>query len=62
MNFLRARIEKEGSRLVAVFRDARIPIPGELPNNADGQSYVGGDVILGIRPEHLEDARLAKDS
>ena len=56
MNFMRARIEKEDGRLVAVFRDARIPISDDL------QSYVGGDVILGIRPEHLEDERLAKDS
>jgi multiple sugar transport system ATP-binding protein len=61
MNFMRARIEKEGSGLVAVFGEARIPISGELPHNAEGQSYVGGDVILGIRPEHLEDVRLAKN-
>ena len=61
MNFMGARIEKEDSGPVVVFREARLPIPGELPNNADGQSYVGGDVILGIRPEHLEDVRLAKN-
>ena len=62
MNFVRARIEREGGNLSAVFRDARIPIPPDQQNSAeDLQSYVGGDVILGIRPEHLEDVRLVKD-
>jgi multiple sugar transport system ATP-binding protein len=56
MNFIRARLERANSGLNAAFGPARISLShGELG------SYVGKEVVLGIRPEHVEDAGLAGD-
>ena len=46
MNFLPARLDHAGARSVIRLGDASIPL-GALPQGA------GGDVTLGIRPEHL---------
>ncbi len=61
MNFIRARLEKENGGLAAVFGQTRIPICREAVGEAkergsDPESYPGKDLILGIRPEHMEDA------
>ena len=51
MNFIQAKVEKDGDVCVLVFNESRIPVKDEaiLP-------YVGKEVIMGIRPEdiHLE--------
>ena len=63
MNFVRARLEKEDGGLAAVFGDVRIPLQKEVVERArDVGRFVGREVILGIRPEDLEDARLAGDA
>ena len=61
MNFIRARLEKEGDAYVVTFGGTRIPISREAMGGArdkgyDPESFVGKDVILGVRPEHMEDA------
>ena len=61
MNFMRARLEKEGDAHVVVFGRTRIPIGREAMGGArdkgyDPESFTGKDVILGVRPEHIEDA------
>ena len=61
MNFIRARLEKENGGLAAVFGQTRIPLSREAVGEAkergsDPESYEGKDLILGIRPEHMEDA------
>jgi multiple sugar transport system ATP-binding protein len=68
MNFVRVRMEKENGGLAAVFGNVRISLLKEVVQRArDIERYVGKEVILGIRPEdiedanHIEDARLAEN-
>ncbi|MGI8648766.1 MAG: ABC transporter ATP-binding protein [Rubrobacter sp.] len=61
MNFIRARLERENGGLVATFGPTKIPVGRELIGRAketgkDPESFAGKEVILGIRPEHIEDA------
>ena len=63
MNFMRARLEKDDSAsgLAATFGRTRIPLDREAVGQAgDLGAYAGKDVVLGIRPEHIEDATLAE--
>jgi multiple sugar transport system ATP-binding protein len=60
MNLLEARLEREGDGLVARLGEQRIAIDaGLLGRRPALASYEGRDVVLGIRPEDLEDAGLA---
>jgi multiple sugar transport system ATP-binding protein len=66
MNFIRARLEKENGGMVVTFGKTRLPITRELIGKAkeEGQEpekYAGQEVILGIRPEHIEDSKFAED-
>jgi multiple sugar transport system ATP-binding protein len=56
MNMLEARIERREGALVAVVGEAELALGEEY---ARLSSYEGQDVVLGIRPEDLEDAALA---
>ncbi|CAN5606011.1 ABC transporter ATP-binding protein [soil metagenome] len=61
MNFMKARLEKEGDAHVLVFGNSRVSISREAMGGArekgyDPESFTGKDVILGVRPEHIEDA------
>ncbi len=61
MNFIMARLEKESGGHEVVFGDTRLALTQEELGRArergyDPESFTGKDVILGIRPEHLEDA------
>jgi multiple sugar transport system ATP-binding protein len=57
MNFVRARLSGSGSDLVAEFGDASIALSERgLPRSVS--TLAGREVILGLRPEHLEDAAL----
>jgi multiple sugar transport system ATP-binding protein len=58
MNLLRARLERESGGFAATFGRVRAPLPRKAAENLG--AYAGKEVILGIRPEHLEDARLPK--
>ena len=63
MNFVRARLEKENGGLAAVFGDVRVSLPSETVRRArDVERFTGREVILGIRPEDLEDAGLAANA
>jgi multiple sugar transport system ATP-binding protein len=58
MNLIRARVRAENGGVVAEAGDFSLQLPGRaVPKGA--MPFVGRDVILGIRPEHLEDAGLA---
>jgi multiple sugar transport system ATP-binding protein len=62
MNLLEARLERRNGDLVAVAGSQEIVLTGETTNARPGlQKFEGRDVILGIRPEDLEDAALAGD-
>ena len=58
MNMIGARLRAENGDVVAEVGDVSLQLPGRaVPRGAE--PFIGRDVILGIRPEHLEDAALA---
>ena len=66
MNFIRAKLEKENGSYVATFGKTRLPVSKQAIEEAkergsDLEQYAGGEVVLGIRPEHIEDADIAED-
>jgi len=59
MNMLDARIESSNGGLAATVGDQKIGLGAETLQNRPGlKAYEGKQVILGIRPEDLEDAAL----
>ncbi len=53
MNMVRARLERAGEEVHAVFGDVRILVPaGKIAKLVD-QNYIGKTVLLGIRPENI---------
>jgi multiple sugar transport system ATP-binding protein len=53
MNFVRARLEGQNGSVVASFGSTRLELPTRsLPSAVVERA--GGDVIVGLRPEHLE--------
>jgi multiple sugar transport system ATP-binding protein len=62
MNILEARVEREGDGIVFAVGDRRlVPGPGLLEHRPAVREYAGRAVVLGIRPESLEDAALVGD-
>jgi multiple sugar transport system ATP-binding protein len=62
MNLLEATLERVDGGLAAVLGDQRIRLDDELVNARPGlKGYEGRTVVLGIRPEQLEDAAIARD-
>ena len=64
MNFFTARLTKEGSDVYASFGSNKIKIPSGKLAKFSSDSYIGKEVIMGIRPEniHDEDMFLANSS
>jgi multiple sugar transport system ATP-binding protein len=64
MNLLEATLERAaGGGIVAVVGERRLAVPPALQSALPALTeYVGREVILGIRPEQLEDAALAPGS
>jgi len=63
MNLLEARLERRDRRLEVALGDARLALDDELLKVRPAvASYEGRDVIVGIRPELLEDATLDPDA
>jgi multiple sugar transport system ATP-binding protein len=61
MNFIAARLEKQNGGHEVVFGNTRLALTEEEIGRAkergyDPEAFTGKDVILGIRPEHIEDA------
>jgi multiple sugar transport system ATP-binding protein len=62
MNMLDAQLDRVDGSLVAVAGNQRLVLDKELIAKRPAlEQYEGREVILGIRPEELEDAALAKD-
>jgi multiple sugar transport system ATP-binding protein len=60
MNLLEAKLERQNGNLVAVAGSQKVRLTDEtLSARPALQAFEGRDVILGIRPEDLEDASLA---
>jgi multiple sugar transport system ATP-binding protein len=58
LNVVRATVASENGGLVASFGTARLEVPERHPAVARLRRRAGGDVVLGIRPEDIEDAGL----
>jgi len=63
MNLIDARLERAGEAAdgapVAAFGPHRLRVPQEVIREHPAlEQHVGGDIVLGIRPEHLHDAAL----
>jgi len=61
MNFIRAHLERNDGGYEADFGNTRIQLTREsVREHEDIGNYVGKEVILGIRPENMEDAKLTE--
>ncbi|WDU83167.1 ABC transporter ATP-binding protein [Caloramator sp. Dgby_cultured_2] len=56
MNFIDAKIVKEGDNLFIVFGNVKLPIPQDKAKVIEEKGYIGKEVIFGIRPEHIDDS------
>jgi len=62
MNLLEASLESANGGLAAVLGDQKIRLGDELVSTRPGlKEYDGRKVVIGIRPEQLEDAALVRD-
>src|SRR5829696_6149935 len=62
MNMLEASLRRNGNGLVAEFGSQELALDPELMQSRSAlKDYEGRPVVLGIRPEQLEDAAIARD-
>ncbi|GAQ24542.1 ABC transporter ATP-binding protein [Tepidanaerobacter syntrophicus] len=54
MNFIDAALTREGDTIYVAFEGIKLPIPDGVAKKLD-LSYVGKEVVLGIRPEDIHD-------
>jgi multiple sugar transport system ATP-binding protein len=63
MNMVNARVTSAGGRLIVSFGENSLAVDDALVAERPGlRAYDGRDVVLGIRPEDLEDAALAGEA
>ena len=63
MNLVEARLGSTDGGMVVELGDFRLPVPNEvLAERPDLRGYAGRTVVLGIRPEDMEDAALVSDA
>jgi multiple sugar transport system ATP-binding protein len=56
MNMLEARVDRDGDGLAVIVGQSRLPLGADV--DAGLADYVGQEIVLGIRPEDLEDGSL----
>jgi multiple sugar transport system ATP-binding protein len=62
MNMLEAKVQRENGQLVLDLGTQKLPLADSvLSSRAALRRYEGRDVVVGIRPEHLEDPAFAGD-
>lgn len=62
MNMLEAKVERENGRLALNFGAQKLPLDeAALGSRPSLKRYEGRDVVVGIRPEHLEDPAFAAE-
>jgi multiple sugar transport system ATP-binding protein len=62
MNIVEASMQRRADGLVVRFGDQELPVPGDVAQrHAALSGYVGRVLAVGIRPEHLEDAAVARN-
>jgi multiple sugar transport system ATP-binding protein len=63
INLVEAKLERDGDALWVSFGGHRVVVDDQLARNRSGlASYIGRNVVLGIRPEDFEDAALEPDT
>ena len=63
INLVEARLERSNGRLQARMGEHCLTVDDQVMSNRSGlESYVGRDLILGIRPEDFEDASIDSDA
>ncbi len=55
MNFINARLTKEGNDLYIGFGEHKIKLPADKANNPALKEYIDHEVVIGIRPECIHD-------
>ncbi|NLJ67140.1 MAG: sn-glycerol-3-phosphate ABC transporter ATP-binding protein UgpC [Clostridiales bacterium] len=58
MNFIDVALTKEGDSVYAVFGENKIRIPEGKIKKLKDSSYIGKEVIMGVRPEDLHDEEI----
>jgi multiple sugar transport system ATP-binding protein len=62
MNLIRARLERNAEGFTCLVGGQRLALPQEAARNAAGlESFAGREIVLGLRPEALEDATLVPE-
>ncbi|MDO4483450.1 MAG: TOBE domain-containing protein, partial [Clostridia bacterium] len=56
MNFFNVTLAKEGQDVVAKFGENKIVVPGSKVSKFVDESYIGKEVVMGIRPENIDDS------
>ena len=54
-NFCNVKLDREGQDVVATFGDNKIVVPEQKVAKFIDESYIGKEVIMGIRPENIHD-------
>ncbi|MCD7867092.1 MAG: sn-glycerol-3-phosphate ABC transporter ATP-binding protein UgpC [Clostridiales bacterium] len=62
MNFLDARISEKGSDVIATVGSYNLTVPASKAKALKAGGYVGKTVVLGIRPEDINDSQLVIDT
>ncbi len=62
LNLVRASLVGENGSLRAAFGSASLAVPERHPAAAALRRFAGGEVVLGIRPEDIDDATIADGS
>jgi multiple sugar transport system ATP-binding protein len=55
MNILNARVSEESGKVFLTFGEERIELPEHRANTMKGLGYIGKEVLMGIRPEDIDD-------
>ncbi len=62
MNFMDGTISEEGGKLYITIGKTKVAIPASKAKALKNGGYVGKTVSMGIRPEDIQDAAIAKDA
>ncbi len=62
MNFFAATLIREGDKVIAHLGENKVELPEGVVAKLTDQSYIGKDVILGIRPDDIHDEQVFIES
>jgi multiple sugar transport system ATP-binding protein len=62
MNIVEATVDRSGDSLTVKLGDQELPVPADVARRRPALAgYAGRTLAVGIRPEHLEDAEVARN-